>query len=98
MADVESPDRIAAIRDKFSPIPVICSEILGTFWPARHIRAVEDCKVAADPTNVFRAERHQTKQCIQISRDFINDDSDDYRVRLLRTDDLQSPFARLPLH
>src|SRR5829696_7860208 len=98
MEDAGSPYRIAANRVKSSSIPVICSVIHITFCLARHMSAIKVCKSQPDSDNGCAAERDQTEQFIQVSRDLIKDYSANYRVRVLRTDDLQFPFERLALH
>ena len=86
--------RISRDRDKFSSIPVISSEIRIAFSSIRQRCAVKVWKSPRDPNNDQGTERNQTRQFSQVSRDLMNDYSDDYRVPVRRTDDLQFPFER----
>ena len=68
--------RIAGNRDKFSPIPVIFSEILTAISWDRYRSAIAVCKSQPDPDNDSAAERSETKQLIY-----------SYRVRVRGIDD-----------
>ena len=97
-ARLHSACRLSADRDKFSSILVIPSAIRIAFSSIRHRCAVEVCSGQRDLDRDSAAQRNQTKQFSQVSRDLMNDYSDNYRVRGRRTKDLQFSFERLALH
>jgi hypothetical protein len=73
MGDLASPDRISRVRNKFSSIMVISLEIRIAFSSIRYRCAVEVCSARRDPDHDLAAERNQTKQFSQVSRDLMND-------------------------